>query len=249
MKLSYRLISSIFVCGLLSATSAIAATIRNGVAFTIAGGGSRPNTNSYTHFHGNAQSGIPTDPGGMAEVGRYLDEYIGGYSEFNITGLKTLPVVFATFKVWNTGGLYEHVNNTPFIGSVSVSSYAGNESYLDYDLDWFNPRTNFIGSFAVGPGLKIGDVINVDVSRAYNAAVANGYSLLGLRLGARVDNNIDASEAWTFSRFSLTDNGVASVPEPTSWTMMIFGFGAVGASVRRRHVTRFQERRASMIGG
>jgi hypothetical protein len=34
----------------------------------------------------------------------------------------------------------------------------------------------------------------------------------------------------------VTELNVAAIPEPSTWLMMIFGFAAVGATVRRRRV-------------
>lgn len=41
-------------------------------------------------------------------------------------------------------------------------------------------------------------------------------------------------------RFSITDpNAVPAVPEPTSWLLMMLGFGMIGAAMRRRSTIRY----------
>jgi hypothetical protein len=41
-----------------------------------------------------------------------------------------------------------------------------------------------------------------------------------------------------FDNYRITiANAVGAVPEPSTWAMMLIGFGAVGASLRRRRVS------------
>ncbi|KQR81167.1 PEPxxWA-CTERM sorting domain-containing protein [Sphingomonas sp. Leaf343] len=48
-----------------------------------------------------------------------------------------------------------------------------------------------------------------------------------------------ARGAWTDTMFEVTyDAAMAGVPEPSSWALMILGFGALGGRMRRRGRTR-----------
>lgn len=47
--------------------------------------------------------------------------------------------------------------------------------------------------------------------------------------------NLTDNSTQTYARFSLT--AVAAVPEPTTWAMMLAGFGLTGAAMRRRRRT------------
>ena len=62
----------------------------------------------------------------------------------------------------------------------------------------------------------------------------NGWTYREYFLGAGVA--IDSSEQ--VNHVDFTVSGFAAVPEPATWALMILGFGAVGAAMRRRPVTR-----------
>ncbi len=56
--------------------------------------------------------------------------------------------------------------------------------------------------------------------------------------GASPNFNSTASSGWTWADFYLHGTtppvyGVAAVPEPATWAMMLMGFGAIGFSMRR----------------
>ena len=87
----------------------------------------------------------------------------------------------------------------------------------------------------MGAGAAIDDVISADITSAYNLAVANGYTSLGLRMAPF---GRASGQAVTFSTFRLTTNNQTSgVPETSTWAMMLAGFGIVGGAMRRRQRT------------
>ena len=53
-------------------------------------------------------------------------------------------------------------------------------------------------------------------------------------IGWDVAVDVLQNPGWSMSTAQIMRNYLASVPEPSTWAMMIFGFGAVGAAMRRR---------------
>ena len=211
---------------------ASAQTITNGFTFSVASAGGAPATG--THYHSNT-GGSFGNPDGKAEVGMYSSETVRGLSEYNLAGLTSSPTAFVTFDVFKAGGLFAGVNDTPFTGPITIYAYQGNN--LEDISDYQAPAFATIGSFNVSPGTTmVGSIFSIDITSAFNQAISNNWSSLGIRLQA---NSLTASQAWTFQDFRLTSNNqtTGGVPEPATWAMMIVGFGAIGTTLRRRKVT------------
>jgi hypothetical protein len=205
---------------------ATANTITDGFTFSVANSG--PGTNG-THYH-SSTGGDFGNPAGKAEVGRFYEEEVRGLSEYDLTGLGNAASAFVTFNVFSAGGLFSGDNDFPFTGTISIFAYEGNnmENLSDFQIASFAS----IGSFGVGPGVNVGDVFSFDITTAFNFAIDNGFSSLGIRLQAIPLND---SGAWTFDTFRLTtDDQTTVVPEPATWAMLIAGFGLVGGALRRR---------------
>lgn len=118
--------------------------------------------------------------------------------------------------------------------------------------------TNQAASTSITTSIQIaaGDIVGILGTRGessinsygrgpYTSAIA-GIPVTIQRLGYQGSlNNGTATELFTesgnasYSRISFTyDLGVAAVPEPATWAMMISGFGMVGGSLRRRRQVR-----------
>jgi len=84
-----------------------------------------------------------------------------------------------------------------------------------------------------------------DFSRYINLAFAGPLTTPGtvaLRPGALAGNGSDLSGSWECTNCSTIRDIIggsvttaAAVPEPATWAMMLMGFGALGAVLRRRH--------------
>jgi len=53
-------------------------------------------------------------------------------------------------------------------------------------------------------------------------------------IGWNLNMDILSTPRWTISTPQIMRDYLASVPEPSTWAMMIFGFGAIGGAMRRR---------------
>jgi len=100
-----------------------------------------------------------------------------------------------------------------FAPGYSIYVYNGSATYLD-DEGIGNNTANSVSSFTFGPGsysLEIDDSPGNDLSTATDVITPQDASALG-EFG-----------------FAIT-----AVPEPATWSMMLIGFGAMGAALRSR---------------
>lgn len=117
-------ILTILATCILGSSVAVAITITDGFTFTVASGA---DTSFGTHFHSNT-GGSFGNPSGKAEIGRFANEEARGLSEYDLAGLGNAPSAFATFNVFNDGGLFAGTNDFPFDGTIVVESYSGNNT-------------------------------------------------------------------------------------------------------------------------
>ncbi|MBL8771780.1 MAG: PEPxxWA-CTERM sorting domain-containing protein [Phenylobacterium sp.] len=107
-------------------------------------------------------------------------------------------------------------NTTQYLG-LAATSCSGAETYV------LNPGESFyvwatLGVLRSGPGVT-------DASHTFNITIAPEYE-------AQVTNELAP-------RLAVADGAnlsiaVAAIPEPSTWALMILGFGAAGAALRRR---------------
>jgi hypothetical protein len=120
---------------------------------------------------------------------------------------------------------------TPFTVSVSGNynflNSSVHDSYLGVHRNLFNPATPLLNALAYdddsGPGSDSAITALGLLAGVSYFAVSSGFA------------NTD------FGRFTLTIDGPGNiigsgggVPEPATWAMLIFGFAAIGAALRRR---------------
>lgn len=209
-----------------SAVAAQAGTITNGLTFSVA-----PDIVGVTghHFHSNS-GGAFGNPPGKAEVGTFVGEDVRGLSEFDLAALPLAASAILTFDVFKAGGLFDGTNDTPFIGTISVLAYHGNnvEDIVDYEA----VTVGTVGSFST-VGLAVGNTTSFDITSIFNTAVGLGWSSLGVRLQT---TDAAGSHAWTFDTFQLTTTPAAPLPLAVWPGLMVLG---ALAAVRRRRRTSF----------
>ena len=132
-------------------------------------------------------------------------------------------------------------------GGIAAGFTTASLSVSAFDVDFSSGETDNIYAMDSGNWVFLGTLTGSDGNWEYGNAFALGSNLfddIASGLEARID--IDATNAgWvvTLGKSVLTTDGstlpppMPGVPEPSSWAMMIAGFGLVGASMRRRKST------------
>ena len=95
----------------------------------------------------------------------------------------------------------------------------GNTSNTAIDFD--NTGSIYLGDF-----LFVGFIPYYSGGTQTPKFLTGSYSLLG-----------SISDSETTSTYNLKISQVAAVPEPATWAMLIFGFGAAGVAIRRTRAT------------
>jgi hypothetical protein len=114
-----------------------------------------------------------------------------------------------TYSYWLKGSTTDHTSDSNFHGTIGSQSIG----YMNfsYPFDW----TEFSGSY-------VATSTQTEITFAgFNSA---GYYLLD-------DVSVTGPLA---GEIDLPGGGVGAVPEPQTWALMLMGFAAVGAAVRRR---------------
>jgi hypothetical protein len=133
-------------------------------------------------------------------------------------------------------------------GQASITGgIDGTLSQISFDL--LNGAFFTTALFNLSPqsGNNLGEATFATVTTENNGVVANqtfdlsgnGSNFVGIQAGAgeRI-TGVNISTNGNFESFrQLRLGGVSAVPEPTTWAMMLVGFGAVGYSMRRRKVS------------
>ena len=184
----------------------------------------------------NTASGAATALGGPLAI------------EGSFFGFDFNPVADAIRIVSNTNQNYRVNPNTgALIAADTNVAYPG--STQDPDVTANAYLTNSATQYAIDTAA---DTL---VTQANNAGTLTTVGALGVDLGGRTSFDIAGSDAFVFNnRVLYSANlqtggltslgqtqdglfgiaiGIAAVPEPASWAMMIIGFGAVGTALRR----------------
>ncbi len=122
-----------------------------------------------------------------------------------------------------------------------IDNNAGNTHQIIFDFasavgaftfNW--GAADVIWTLEVYSGLTLIDTVDVAPVFGSNAGDYVGYSAAGITKAVMTTTD-PGSFDWVFVDNVSTGNG-AVVPEPGTWALMILGFGAVGATLRRRRV-------------
>ena len=161
----------------------------------------------------------------------------GGYHAFTGAGTQTLTI---NTNVANVTNAYSLINTfwgtgTPNLHSVTFNATGGVSQSFTLDgnddiRDYFqNIYTNSIN------GTTTQNVFNTGARRLDRQLYALSAAFQGQTLTSIVFNDAGADFVSRMVLTGLTlETGVAGVPEPATWAMMIAGFGLAGAAMRRR---------------
>lgn len=101
---------------------------------------------------------------------------------------------------------------------------SANPCYSFTPFEYLSPSPNN-GAIALFASLE-----NSETESNDGRFLLNGNGSIG------INNDLAAQPNFTFARFTVS-GATAAVPEPSTWAMMIMGFGATGFALRRRRRT------------
>ena len=164
------------------------------------------------------------------------------------------PTLIANTNQSNTAVIF--ANTLPLLANASGQSSTVN----------FNSRLTGVTSVNIASGFRfftaefnvpgIPGNANLEATSIFVEALGVGGGVIGsqlLTIGTNGENRIGISgtmgEVFTGFRITLGPvgtgvdalsqvrlGGVGAVPEPTTWMMMLFGFGLIGGAMRRRNI-------------
>ena len=154
----------------------------------------------------------------------------------------------------NAGGFTRHLGRHGIGGTTSKSfSLSGTQTSVNVAFDWYrldswdgeffratitDGVTTFTSShqgfFNDGGPTNIYNPSWTDRTTPISFAFATTASSIMLTFSSTLDQNLE-DEAWGVDNLVITDNvRGAVVPEPSTWAMMIMGFGVIGVAARRK---------------
>lgn len=154
----------------------------------------------------------------------------------------------------NAGGFTRHLGRHGAGGTTSKTfALSGTQTSVNVAFDWYRLDSwdgelfratisdgvnTFVSShqgfFFDGGPTNIYNPTWTDRTTGINFLFATTATSIVLTFSSTLDQNLE-DEAWGVDNLLITDNVVAgAIPEPSTWVMMILGFGLVGAAARRR---------------
>ena len=150
----------------------------------------------------------PGVSGAIGTIDASLDRFILG-DQINHIGVSTYTLRILAVQ---GGNVYE-----------SISSFAGDGGSIWHSFAASNLTVNDFGLFSSSNLVGADFTSHPDFS---GGPITFGFAM------ARGGTTIPFNDVLRADNFDLTING--AVPEPAAWTMMLAGFGGLGAAMRRR---------------
>jgi hypothetical protein len=172
-------------------------------------------------------------------------------TDTNMTGQTT---VLGTTNQTNTSVSVQSLNGELLRTDMSngQSRFASTDDSLDFARIFLTQGGSFTqaefnlfgATGASSVDITVAGIINgVAGTTTQTFALTNGENFFGFNAtGGDLISSITFNTSATLASGGVTDlrqlrvGGVSAVPEPTTWAMMLIGFGAVGYSMRRRKV-------------
>jgi len=186
----------------------------------------------------------PGSSGGFFTARMALDHQLGfgaGGFSFNTVDFQFL----ATRDIVGDRYFYQYNLNTSFTSlltaTLSINNNGASSATVTNSLPASSLVVDFLIPFTSGQSLAISSSLNCAARGNLTTAVCDaGNSAYWGGIRSVTDSNGAALSNWSVSSASGTDwqqsviPTTGGVPEPSSWAMLIAGFGLVGAMQRRR---------------
>lgn len=176
--------------------------------------------------------------------------YLGAYGTgLGVTGLGDQSGGGEYHQVDNVGGYTDFLllqfSRAVTLTSATLNLYKMSGVGLDSDAAFWNANILQPSSWNANIDLSAYDTVPSLWSDAPGAAAAGPRPIAGVGasnywlLGAAFLPTNDRDDGFKISQISVTEHIAGAVPEPGTWAMMILGFGAIGASLRRTRRSAF----------
>lgn len=175
-------------------------------------------------------SALSTSLGGYAANGSAVAQWGGLYLTGTNSGLNVFNITTADLT-----GKNNFVLNAP-AGSIALVNVTGSSASMmnqGFSLQGID-RSRVLFNFVDGASLSLGGIgINASILAPRSSVNFNNGQLNGTLIAANFTGNGQINYA-PYAGGLLTSNASAPVPEPSTWAMLIAGFGALGFALRRR---------------
>lgn len=232
MKIGRRLaLSAVGLCAAFSA-SANAATLELGLAIDGSGSISGSDFNLQRQAYVNVLSlltVLPRDGSVAIGVKLFATNVTNVFSMAEITNANHAALISAISGMVQPGGLTNIAGAiSDFSTEIFSNSITSTRQLIDVSTDGFNNVGNLntarIGALAAG----IDQINCIGIG-----SIANCGNVIGGTGSFSVNaTNFNDFEAALRRKITIEVNG--GIPEPTTWAMLIAGFGLVGSAMRRR---------------
>lgn len=121
-------------------------------------------------------------------------------------------------------------NDRLVAGGFTTFQFANSQTAFGgvFDLSAGGAGTGILVSFLGGSSQVVGQIDRACVGCFFGFSSTNPFT------SVTFTNGTQTGVAETFNLDNLQSAQVSAVPEPGTWAMMLIGFGAIGASMRRR---------------
>lgn len=212
----------------LAAAALLTSTAAGAATFTTANGAPDPGVANGETIINDFSSGM-TGPAGIVYGGSFTVDAL------SISGIRAAPAG-AEGNYFATPG-----SNQPLPGTATIdfSDYiAANKAFRSLSFYWGSVDEYNTLEVLDGNGgtllTIVGNQVNNPADGDQTASVAN--RRLFLRF-SDTDNFASLRLTSTQRAFEIDDIAISSVPEPTTWVMLLTGMGLVGVASRRRKPT------------
>ena len=139
------------------------------------------------------------------------------------------------------------VGGSPSMRNAQIAALA--ELGYTYDGDWSSVEPTLVLSLQNGNQIDFGQMMyGMTYIAAHFGNVAgpagNVTVFWAFDFGTQGAQFVSLSDTQGFSNAVLFSTGVPAVPEPSTWMMLLLGFGAVGAALRKNRKTANSPARA-----
>lgn len=181
-------------------------------------------------------SGAPFVGGAQTQyVGQTFTTPISGQLtnlQFTLLAGSSLPSLYAVVYAWN--------GSTPGAEIWRSSTVSATSGLLNFNptgatLTAGQTYVAFLSTFGLAGNTGS---VNIDSCLAFSVCTTPVAGLGNAVTGTVRDDGVTFSNAFNAYDLKFSATITAPVPEPTTWAMMIVGFGAVGTTMRRRQKVR-----------